>query len=145
MAEEELLTEVILTVFRLNGTLLKWGDELTSSFNLTSARWQVMGALREKPATVSDISRSMGLTRQSVQRIVDLLVDSGYLHLIDNPAHIRAKLVNLTKEGKLKYTNIMDLYEQQLKIIFQKMDTKSETLSKTIITLNNLEKSLNIH
>jgi DNA-binding MarR family transcriptional regulator len=41
----------------------------------------------------------MGVTRQSVQRIADLLVEKGYAEYRDNPAHRRAKLVCLTEPG----------------------------------------------
>ncbi len=42
----------------------------------------------------------MGLARQSVQRIVDLLADKGLVRFDANPHHQRAKLVALTHEGR---------------------------------------------
>jgi DNA-binding MarR family transcriptional regulator len=36
----------------------------------------------------------MGLARQSVQRIADLLVDKSLAEYLPNPAHARAKLVS---------------------------------------------------
>jgi DNA-binding MarR family transcriptional regulator len=41
----------------------------------------------------------MGITRQSVQRIADLLVDKGLAEYRPNPAHRRAKLVAITDAG----------------------------------------------
>jgi DNA-binding MarR family transcriptional regulator len=41
----------------------------------------------------------MGLTRQSVQRIADLLVERGLAEYRDNPAHRRAKLLVATEDG----------------------------------------------
>jgi DNA-binding MarR family transcriptional regulator len=41
----------------------------------------------------------MGITRQSVQRIADLLVERGLAEYFDNPAHRRAKLVRITESG----------------------------------------------
>src|SRR5262245_46135608 len=90
------LTELILEVFRLNGRLLAAGDALTRPGGQTSARWQVLGALDEASGTVADIGRRMGLTRQSVQRITDLLEADGLVSYLDNPAHQRAKLAALT-------------------------------------------------
>ncbi len=43
----------------------------------------------------------MGLTRQSVQRIADLLVERGLAAYADNPAHRRAKLVTPTSAGRV--------------------------------------------
>jgi len=95
------LTELILAVFRLNGRLLAAGDALVSDIGLTSARWQVLGAvaLADAPQPVAHLARAMGLTRQSVQRIVDALVAEGLLRLEPNPHHVRARLVRLTDTG----------------------------------------------
>ena len=39
------LTDLILTMFRVNNLTLTWGDRLVAPFGLTSARWQVLGAI----------------------------------------------------------------------------------------------------
>ena len=93
-------TELILEVFRLNGRLLSAGDALTRPVGQTSARWQVLGSLEEGGRTVSDISRRMGLARQSVQRTADVLQAEGLLAYVENPAHRRAKLATLTSRGR---------------------------------------------
>lgn len=93
-------TDLVLEVFRLNGALLALGDHMTRDLGLTSARWQVLGALDRGPATVSQIARAMGLTRQSVQRLVDVLAGEGLLTLRDNPNHRRARLVDFTAAGR---------------------------------------------
>jgi len=93
-------TDLVLEVFRLNGALLAFGDGMTRDLGLTSARWQVLGALDQGPATVSQIARAMGLSRQSVQRLVDVLVTEGLLTLRDNPNHRRARLVDFTAAGR---------------------------------------------
>jgi DNA-binding MarR family transcriptional regulator len=48
---------------------------------------------------VVGIARAMGITRQSVQRIADLLVDHGLAEYLPNPAHRRAKLLRPTQVG----------------------------------------------
>lgn len=78
-------TELILELFRLNGCVLAEGDRLTAPEGLSSARWQVMGAIDEGPQTVSGIARRMGLTRQSVQRTVNELARSGIVRMLENP------------------------------------------------------------
>jgi DNA-binding MarR family transcriptional regulator len=92
-------TDVVVETFRLNGRLLAAGDRLVKPINLTSARWQVMGAIRNEKSTVADIARHMGLQRQSVQRTVDILAKEGLVKLVENPNHRRAKLVVLTRKG----------------------------------------------
>ncbi len=96
------LTDLILEVFRLNGRLLSAGDRLVEDLGLTSARWQVLGAiaLSERPQPVAWLARSMGLTRQGVQRIVNELLKDGLVELAPNPHHRRAHLVVLTPRGE---------------------------------------------
>jgi DNA-binding MarR family transcriptional regulator len=94
------LTEFILEIFRLNGGLLSSGDTLVKPFKQTSSRWQVMGAMEGGAQTVSEIARVMGLTRQSVQRTVDLLRKEGLCVSHPNPRHQRAPLIALTKKGE---------------------------------------------
>jgi DNA-binding MarR family transcriptional regulator len=96
------LTGLILAIFRLNGRLLVAGDRLVADLDLTSARWQVLGAiaLAETPQPVAWLARNMGLNRQGVQRIVNEMRDDGLLELQPNPHHRRAHLVVLTKRGK---------------------------------------------
>src|SRR6266849_7038186 len=95
------LTDLILEVFRLHGLLLAAGDRLTHPLGLSSARWQVLGAIQiaGEPLPVAHIARQMGLTRQSVQRTVDLLAQEGLIAFADNPHHRRAKLVGFTPRG----------------------------------------------
>jgi DNA-binding MarR family transcriptional regulator len=95
------LTELILEVFKLNGRLLSAGDQLVASLGLTSARWQVLGAIAfaGSPQPVANIARNMGLTRQAVQRVVNELEAEGFLSFAPNPHHQRAKLVVLSKSG----------------------------------------------
>ena len=100
------ITDLILEVFRLNGRLLATGDRLTGDIGLTSARWQVIGAiaLAETPQPVANLARNMGLTRQAVQRTVNDLDTRGLVTFATNPHHQRAKLVVLTRKGLAAYT-----------------------------------------
>ena len=96
---------LILEVFRLNGRLLAAADRLVSRFGLTSARWQVLGAIALAPAPepVARLARNMGLTRQGVQRVVNELIEEGVVALQENPHHRRAKLVLMTEKGKAAF------------------------------------------
>lgn len=104
----EAVTELILSTFRANGLLLGAGDLLSADEGLTSARWQVLGAvaLQERPLTVPQIARRMGLTRQSVHATVQRLVREGLLELAPNQDHRRSALVGLTRQGLARYQAI---------------------------------------
>jgi DNA-binding MarR family transcriptional regulator len=97
----DVVTRLILQVFRLNGRLLVAGDRLVEDLGLTSARWQVLGAiaLADTPQPVASIARNMGLTRQAVQRTANEMVAAGLLEFAPNPHHERAQLAMLTKKG----------------------------------------------
>ncbi|HEY4455776.1 MAG TPA: MarR family transcriptional regulator [Pseudonocardiaceae bacterium] len=98
--EQELLSSAALAAFRLNGQFLALAEQLARPAGITAAWWQVLGAVIGTPLSVSDIGRSMGISRQAVQRTADLLVDKGLAEYHDNPAHRRAKLVALTDSGR---------------------------------------------
>ena len=97
--------DVMLTTFRFNGVLLSAGDVMTADQNLTSARWQVLGAiaLAHRPLTVPQIARRMGLTRQSVHVTVKHLLGDGLVELTANSDHRRSPLVELTDAGVAKF------------------------------------------
>jgi DNA-binding MarR family transcriptional regulator len=95
-----LLSGVALAAFKLNGQVLELAEELARPVGLTAAWWQVLGAVLGTPLPVAGIAREMGITRQSVQRIADLLVERGLAEFQDNPAHRRAKLLVPTAAGR---------------------------------------------
>jgi DNA-binding MarR family transcriptional regulator len=93
------LNDFVLSIFRLNGFFLHAADNLTAGSGLTTARWQVLGAVLHEALTVAAVARNMGLTRQSVQRVADALVAEGLCQFLPNPAHRRAKLLCSTDRG----------------------------------------------
>jgi DNA-binding MarR family transcriptional regulator len=100
MNDQELFSTAAITSFRLNGQFLAIAGELAAPAGLTAAWWQVLGAVLAEPLPVAGIARQMGITRQSVQRIADLLVAKGLCEYRPNPAHRRAKLVAATEQGR---------------------------------------------
>jgi DNA-binding MarR family transcriptional regulator len=109
MNMQDAITELVLETFRLNGRLLASGDALVADLGLSSARWQVLGAIALSPAplSVAQIARNMGLTRQAVQRLADEMQRDGLVRFAPNPHHQRAKLVLLTAAGKTAFAAAM--------------------------------------
>lgn len=106
------LTDVILDLFRVNSLLLMQGDRLVSDLGLTSARWQVLGAIvyAPRPEPVAWLARDLGSNRQNVQRIVNDLHKEGFVEFQPNPHHRRAQLVVLTDKGKKAFDQAMRLW-----------------------------------
>jgi DNA-binding MarR family transcriptional regulator len=94
-----LLTDVIIATLRLNGRITEVAQQLAAEGGLTAARWQVLGGVLDEPRTVAEIGRRMGMTRQGVQRVADLLVEHDLAEYRPNPAHRRAKLLVCTEAG----------------------------------------------
>ena len=106
------LTDVILVLFRVNSLLLLRGDRLVADLGLTSARWQVLGAIvyAERPEPVAWLARDLGSNRQNVQRIVNDLHKEGFVEFQPNPHHRRAQLVVLTDKGRAAFDQAMRLW-----------------------------------
>jgi DNA-binding MarR family transcriptional regulator len=107
--EGEALTAVVLDLFRLVSLLLTAGDRLVARLGLTSARWQILGAIvnAERAEPVAWLARDLGANRQNVQRIVNDLAKEGLVAFDANPHHRRAQLVALTEKGKRTFDAAM--------------------------------------
>lgn len=140
-----LLTDLILETFRLNGALLAAGDRLVSDLPLTSARWQVLGAVGMAPDAlpVAQIARNMGLSRQAVQRLVNELAEQGVVSFLLNPHHQRAKLVILTPNGRSVYAAAMQRQGPWAATLAQDLDPQD--ISTAISVLRTLRDRLDPH
>lgn len=99
------VTQLTLAVFRLNGVLLHWGDQQVAPLGLTSARWQMLGAiaLADTPLTAPEVGEAMGVTRQGAQKQLNLLLEQRLVEAHANPAHRRSPLYVLTPQGLALY------------------------------------------
>ncbi len=105
------LTDLMLDLFRAMSLLLTAGDRLVAPLGLTSARWQILGAIvsTERPQPVSWLARDLGANRQNVQRIINDLHKNGLVAFETNPHHRRAQLVVLTDKGRRAFDAAMEL------------------------------------
>lgn len=115
------LTSLILEIFRIDRALITFGDRLNEDLGVTSGKWKVMGAIKilQSRVTVPLIADEMGLTRQSVQKIVNDLVKEDLLEKEENPINKRSKYIALTKKG--------------LKILYQ-IDKRQIKWASSIVT-----------
>ncbi|MEU0883310.1 MarR family transcriptional regulator [Lentzea sp. NPDC005914] len=133
----DVLTDVVMRTFRLYGAFLDAAEVMTKPVGLTAAWWQVLGAVLREPLSVSGIAREMGLARQSVQRIADLLVDKGLAEYLPNPAHARAKLVRPTDEGFAAIERLRDAQHEwanrvSAQVSLEDLRTTLETMTKLV-------------
>ena len=142
MHNSEKITEIILSIFRLNGRILEWGDDLSSEFGLTSARWQALGAisLANAPQSVPDIADRMGVTRQATQKQINLLEREGLVEKRANPRHRRSPHYLLTEAGENAYGRVSEKYQAWTREAAT--DVPAGVLDGTLAGLNFLNASI---
>jgi DNA-binding MarR family transcriptional regulator len=95
---EDAWTRFAMSIFKLNGLIIRAGEGIAQPIGQSSARWQVLGRAF-KPRTVADMARDIGHARQAVQRIADALAAEGLIAYTEHPTDRRTKLVALTPQG----------------------------------------------
>jgi DNA-binding MarR family transcriptional regulator len=83
-------------------------EETARSEKQSRARWEVLTAIGSG-RTVPQIARRMGMTRQSVQRVADLLAEARLARFEPNPDHQRSPILRTTEEG----TRLRERLERQ--------------------------------
>jgi len=94
------ITRLVDAVVAVSGAFLAEGDALVAEFELTAARWLVLGAVQDRPRTAAEIARLRGLRRQSVRETVARLERDGLLASQPNDADRRASLLVPTAKGR---------------------------------------------
>ncbi len=137
------LTGLVLDLFRVNSLLLTAGDRLVAELGLTSARWQILGAINtaERPQPVAWLARDLGANRQNVQRIINDLHREALVAFEANPHHRRAQLVVLTDKGRQTFDAAMRLQAPWINRISAGLSVRDiETVHRVMTALRkNLE------
>ncbi len=98
---------IVADIYELAGRLRDHGETIAATVGQTQARWQVLSAASGAPQTVPQIARVLGVTRQNVQRIADLLVGEGAAEYRDNPDHRASPHLFLTRRGRADFEQLM--------------------------------------
>jgi DNA-binding MarR family transcriptional regulator len=118
----DLPSQFALMIFRLNGLLMRNGERITRELGQSSARWQVLGRAGFMTQTVAQMARDMGLARQSVQRVADLLAAEGLTEFKVNHNDQRTKLVEITPAGRTVLTAIYQRNREWSRRIQSRLD-----------------------
>lgn len=100
----------------------------------------MLGAVLTTPLPVAGIARAMGITRQSVQGIADLLVSDGLAEYLPNPAHRRAKLLRPTEQGYAAVGRIDPAHAELAKRLAEELGR--DQFKHTLETLTRLTAAL---
>lgn len=130
----QLVDEVLRTRGRLLSATAGFGDHE----GLSGAQSLVLVSIAraERPPTVPQIGRSLGHTRQAVQRVVDALVAAGFVEFIDNPDHKRARRLIATPAGQAARTAADERSASWASRVTH--DIPTDDLATTIATLRTL-------
>ncbi|TPW31779.1 MarR family transcriptional regulator [Martelella alba] len=135
-------TAIMLAIFHLNGALIDKGNRLSEPLGLTSTRWQILGAIAlstERP-TAPQIGDMMGMTRQGVQRQINLLVEEKMIEARANPRNMRSPFYILTELGATTYARVMALETIWADALVETI--AGEDLQTTLTTLKKLGETL---
>ena len=135
-SKAEALTELLLTMFRSNNATLAWGDRIVSPLGLTSARWQILGAIvqADRKQPVAWLARDLGANRQNVQRIVNDLQKEGLISFEPNPHHKRAQLVVLTPKGRQTFEAAIDLYNPLVEALAEDLSPEDVQAAQRVLS-----------
>jgi DNA-binding MarR family transcriptional regulator len=138
----QVLTDVMLMIFQLNGRLLDKGDELVASLGINSARWQLLGPvyLAGKPLTAPQIAHAMGISRQGAQKQLNKMVSEGFFIPQVNLSHERSPLYALTEKGQYTITEAMSRQTEWATLLTEGM--AEDDLTHTLNLLSELHQRL---
>ena len=136
-AAGDALSNLMLDLLRLNSLILTAGDRLVARLGLTSARWQILGAIvqAERPQPVAWLARDLGANRQNVQRIINDLRTEGLVAFEANPHHQRAQLVVLTDKGRHTFDAAMALQAPWVNGLSEGLSVKDLLAVRRVVTV----------
>ena len=133
---EDPTSRFALSVFKLNGLLMRNGERITQSLGQSSARWQVLGRAGSLPQSVAQMAHDMGLARQSVQRVANTLEKAGLVVFRDTPNDQRTFLVEITESGRAVLLKIYQKNRDWTRKVLQALSP--ELLAQTAAGLERL-------
>ena len=127
--------ELVDEVLRLHGRVvnLRKSSEVGNSTQVIVLAAIVLAA---EPPTVARIARSLGYSRQAIQKVADGLVAEGYAVYADNPYHKKSRNLLPTEAGKQAYELANQDSAEWTRRISEGLDV--ETLKLTLDTLRQL-------
>lgn len=86
---------------RLQQLLRRTGDAALQASGLTLAQYTVMQVIAELPdASSAEIARQCNVSRQSLQDLIRILRDRGFVRVADQPVSGRSLPIRITPDGR---------------------------------------------
>ena len=98
--EVESYRRLMADVYELAGLSRRLSGRDAAEHRSTSAQWQVLSVIEGEPATVPEIARRLGLTRQGVQRVVNELLGAGHVRRHAADRRSKSPRIEPTRTGR---------------------------------------------
>jgi DNA-binding MarR family transcriptional regulator len=121
-APQQLIPLIVADAFELAGAFRRHGELLASAIGQSQARWQVLSAASAEPKTVPQIARRLGVSRQAVQRLANLLARDGLATFEPNPDHRGSPHLILTERGRADLARLIASAEDYHRAIAARLD-----------------------
>lgn len=129
-------------VYEVAGLSRRTSDALAATVGQTAARWHVLSVVSEESLTVAAAARRLGLTRQSVQRVVNELRADGLLHVRPDPSDRRAPRVGITTRGGEVLEELQASSAQSRQGVLAASGLTTADLEQASVTLRSLAGAL---
>jgi DNA-binding MarR family transcriptional regulator len=127
---QELMIETISAFFLLRAV----GKRIGAVTAADGGYWGMLRSLKLAGAqTVPQIARSRPVSRQHIQKLANEMIAEGVIELVDNPAHQRSKLLQLTTKGEAVFQEITDRIAQEAEDFAQDMDVTELQISVKVL------------
>lgn len=138
--QEEKLYAVFSEVRTCFNQLKSLAEQLHSDLGINPSMRAVMETLsRHGQQTVPDIAKRKGVSRQHIQTIMNALVESSLVEVLDNPAHKRSPLHVMTGKGERAYAEICAREKTPLRTIAEQMSPKALADTREVLALLNTQ------
>jgi DNA-binding MarR family transcriptional regulator len=99
---------IVADLYELAGAFRDRGEAMARTLGQTQARWQVLSAISgDHPLSVPQVARRLGISRQAVQRIADILAGEGLAKFVANPDHQSSPHLVPTESGSAAFAQLM--------------------------------------
>lgn len=136
---DQLARRVLEEALALSRFVRQKREELSRAEHQSRSRWDVLAAIGSG-RTVPSIARQMGLSRQSVQRLADVLAEARLARFEPNPDHRRSPLVTPTEDG----LRLRERLDRQLRGWERSVEelVEAEDLETALVVLRAIRSSL---
>jgi DNA-binding MarR family transcriptional regulator len=142
-AARAIVEELVDEILRLRGRVLSQARAINEKRGLGGhSQGLILSAVVRavEPPTVAKIARSLGLTRQSVQRTANELAELALVRFEDNPHHKRAKQLLPTPAGIKAHASVSDTRKNWLDKLGAVISI--DELEETVTTLRRIRRYL---